>query len=291
MSSLFEVYSRNIFYNNSVLQRVKRLGIKFFLNSYIPVYYRTKRKYIGNEINVIVSFTTFPQRINRAWIIVESMLNQTLRPKKIILTLSKKQFSSEKILPKKLIELENKGLLEIIWTDEDLRSHKKYFYAMKRYPNEIIVTIDDDVIYEKRMLEVLYNYHTLYPECIIANTAVKKNGENYNDWKSLAFSFKSPCYDIMPLGLNGVLYPPHSLHSDAFNIDAILEECPSADDIWLNTMGVINSIKTVKTDYNIYPIPLLFKSNHALYKENVFANKNNEQIKKIIGKYGFSILG
>ena len=30
---------------------------------------------------------------------------------------------------------------------EDLKAHKKYYYAFKEYPDDIVITVDDDVIY------------------------------------------------------------------------------------------------------------------------------------------------
>jgi hypothetical protein len=235
--------------------------------------------------NFIVSLTTFPKRVDRVWIVIESILRQTLRPRKIILTLSVLQFSNKK-LPFKLNKLEKEGCLEIIWTDDDVRSHKKYFYAMKKYSKDIVITIDDDFIYEKRMLASLYSYHKKYPDYIITNLALRRINGDYNNWTNLYFKEVLPTYSIMQFGGSGVLYPAFSLHNDAFNKENFLELSPLADDLWLNAMAILNSTKLVKTNYNIYPMPLIFKINEDLYKINVLENKNNEQIKKIEDFYG-----
>lgn len=285
MEFFFRIYSENVSKYDSIKSKLIRFTIKILLNLFLPIYYRLNKKHSTKKIDIIVSLTSFPKRINRLWIVIESILRQTSAPKKIVLTLSKLQFVSEKSLPKKLLNLKSRGLLEIIWTENDLRSHKKYFFSMQAYPDDIIVTVDDDFIYGRKMLETLYAFHKKNPYCIITNLALQKKGSDYNKWENLFFLSKEPSYSIMQFGGSGVLYPKSSLHPDAFDIEIILNDCPLADDIWLNTMAILNSTKIQKTDYLEYPIPLLYISNRQLYKENVIDNKNNDQIKNLEHRY------
>lgn len=281
---LHALYSKTIGGRNYFYKKFFRFCIKLIFNTLIPYYYVFFNKPIVNKVSVVVSLTTFPKRIGKTWIVVQSLLRQTKPPKKIVLTLSRLQFPSENVLPKKLLELCSEGL-EILWTDDDLRSHKKYYYVMQKYSDDIVVTVDDDFIYEKRMLEKLLDFHEKYPKCVITHLGLKKKGVNYHDWENLFFKSVGPTNDIMPLGGSGVLYPPNSLHPDAFNKDLIKQLCPLADDIWLNSMVVLNSIKVVKTDYRIYLMPLMFKENSELYKINVIDDKNNHQILALSSKY------
>lgn len=281
---LHALYSKTIGGRNYFYKKFFRFFIKLTFNALIPYYYVFFNKPIVNKVSVVVSLTTFPKRIGKTWIVVQSLLRQTKPPKKIVLTLSRLQFPSENVLPKKLLELCSEGL-EILWTDDDLRSHKKYYYVMQKYSDDIVVTVDDDFIYEKRMLEKLLDFHEKYPKCVITHLGLKKKGINYHDWENLFFKSVGPTNDIMPLGGSGVLYPPNSLHPDAFNKDLIKQLCPLADDIWLNSMVVLNSIKVVKTDYRIYLMPLMFKENSELYKINVIDDKNNHQILALSSKY------
>lgn len=281
---LHALYSKTIGGRNYFYKKFFRFFIKLIFNTLIPYYYVFFNKPIVNKVSVVVSLTTFPKRIGKTWIVVQSLLRQTKPPKKIVLTLSRLQFPSENVLPKKLLELCSEGL-EILWTDDDLRSHKKYYYVMQKYSDDIVVTVDDDFIYEKRMLEKLLDFHEKYPKCVITHLGLKKKGINYHDWENLFFKSVGPTNDIMPLGGSGVLYPPNSLHPDAFNKDLIKQLCPLADDIWLNSMVVLNSIKVVKTDYRIYLMPLMFKENSELYKINVIDDKNNHQILALSSKY------
>ena len=63
-----------------------------------------------------------------------------------IVSKKKRSISNElKDIPDNLLGYYNKKQLEIIFVEEDLRSHKKYYYAFKEYQNDIIITIDDDI--------------------------------------------------------------------------------------------------------------------------------------------------
>lgn len=286
ITKLYSIYSYTIGKENNFNNKFIRFIIKYYLNFFIPIYYTLTKKQLGSKQgDFIVSLTTFPARIDKIWIVIDSILRQTLRPKKIILTLSELQFEGKKI-PSRLFKLQEERLLEIIWSSDDIRSHKKYLYSMLKYPDEIIVTIDDDFIYEKSMLENLYYHHKMYPDCVITHLALERNGANYNDWKNLLLKEVKPTYNIMQFGGSGVLYPAHSLYTDAFDKTKILELSPLADDLWLNAMAIMNSTKIVKTNYKFYLLPLIFKNNKELYAKNVLEDKNNQQIESIESYYG-----
>ena len=80
------------------------------------------------------------------------------------------QFKTEK-LPDNLIKLQKEGL-EIRYCP-DLKSHKKYYYAMQEQGNNLLITYDDDIIYAPNSIEHLMKYHKQYPDCIICNRGFK----------------------------------------------------------------------------------------------------------------------
>ena len=117
------------------------------------------------EEKVIVSLTSFPARIDRAYYAIKSLMLQSYKADKIILWLAESQFPSRQI-PKRLQMLTEHGLT-IRWCD-DLRSHKKYFYALQgQKNNELVITYDDDIIYENDSIEKLIKVHEQYPDCIV----------------------------------------------------------------------------------------------------------------------------
>ena len=267
-----------------------RYLLRLYNNIIFPLEVKMKQKQtLSKEDKVIVSLTSFPQRIDKVWMVIETIFRQTVKPDKIVLTLSELQFKDKKI-PKKLLEQTQRGL-EIIWTKDDIRSHKKYYYVMQKYPNAIIITVDDDILYEKNLIKTLLDYNQTYPDCIICNWGSIKKGSDYKHWKNLLFQFKLPSYDVLQIGVGGVLYPSNSLHKEVFKKEIFLEICPLADDIWLNAMAIINDTKIVKTDYSFYYIPILNKNNIELNKVNVGENQNDVQIKKILDKYESQLKG
>lgn len=248
-------------------------------NKTLPSYFRrTKATRKGSDYDIIVSLTSFPARINYVWLTIETLKRQSLTPKKIILYLSKEQFpEQEKSLPENLLA-EQDDLFEIQFVDGDLRSHKKYYYAFKGYPEMNVVTFDDDVFYESHTLEKLYEAHNKFKDCLICGLACTIDSTRKNPWPRTK-KRNIPNIKILQIGIAGVLYPPHSYSSNVFDINAIKECCPKADDIWLNYMCRVNGSKIVMIDGYADNISVDIKGNETLYSENI--NDNVKQIEKL----------
>ena len=123
---------------------------------------------------LIVSLTSYPDRIPYIHKTINTLLNQTLKPDRLILWLADSQFpNKEEDLPQNLLKLIDLGL-EIRWC-EDLRSYKKLIPALKEFPNDIIVTADDDLYYTPDWLESLYCEYLKNPKYIY----VKRASRNY----------------------------------------------------------------------------------------------------------------
>ena len=63
---------------------------------------------------------------------------------------------------KKLKDMED-DIFEIRLVPGDIRSHKKYLYAIMEFPEDTIITVDDDVYYNSQMIEILVNTSIKYP--------------------------------------------------------------------------------------------------------------------------------
>jgi len=265
--------------------------IKLFLNVYYPFKCKVLKNVTSKNIakGTIISLTTFPARIDSVWITIETLLRQTVKPEKIILWLANSQFESKDKLPNNLLNLEKRGL-EIKLCD-DLRSHKKYYYTMKNHPNHIIITVDDDMFYPESLVESLLSTHKKFPNTICCNLAHLITVENgvinkYQDWISGADGYDKPSYYLVPIGCEGVLYPPNSLDQNVFNKEQIKELSPLADDLWLKAMATLKGIKTVKTDSKSFPFVNIFSfKDVSLTKLNVGEQMNDKQLTKIIKTY------
>ena len=263
--------------------------VRVISNMILPIcFYVTNgdRKYlikacIKTEGRIIVSLTSFPGRIGRLWLVIESLLRQTQKPDKIILWLSEEQFPDLQTLPKKLLRLQKRGL-EIRLCRDDLRSHKKYYYAMQEFPNDIIITVDDDVFYHSFLVENLIKLNQKFPTCVCCNHCSKIEVSNdviqpYVSWKNQPLA-ESPGYDIFPIGIGGVLYPPHVLHPTVFNSAAFVKYCFMADDIWLNAMTKQAKNMAVKSFYNSCYLPVMNFRNITLTSKNVNEGFNDGQL-------------
>ena len=263
------------------LRRVTRL----FANWYLPKYLSKPvvRKGLSGE-KMIVSFTSFPARIMDVWKVVESLKRQSLLPEKIILWLSKEQFPTKDDIPDTLWK-QIDDLFEIRLVDGDIRSHKKYYYVMREFPNYTFITCDDDIYYDADMIKRLAVAARNYPKCIIANVTSRilfddeGNVLPYLQWDSRPSPFASA--DRIQIGIGGVLYPPNCLHKLTLRKDLFLRLAPLADDIWLNTMARLSNTPVVQSSYSPLPLPIENASPSLSSVNNGAENKNDVQIKQI----------
>lgn len=264
---------------------------KVLLNKCYPLLHKSD-KHMGIDENgkIIISLTTFPARIQWVWITITSIMNQTLKPKKIILWLSEKEFDGESSLPEELLRLKERGL-EICFCD-DIKPHKKYYYTMKEYPDDIVVTIDDDIFYPENHLEMLWKKHLEYPEAVCCWFAHKMqyNGQGkvaeYKEWESGISGFTTPSLQIMAVGCGGVLYPPRTLSEQVFCLEDIKKLCPATDDLWLKAMEVKKGTKVVRcVEKSQVFYGLLQTRKTGLFTENADKNGNDEAMKAIVESF------
>ena len=235
---------------------------------------------INIQKDVIVSFTSYPARILTVWMVVRSLKNQNILPEKIILWLSKKQFPKECDIPKSLWDQVD-DFFEIRMVDDDIRSHKKYYYALKEFPFKTIVTCDDDVCYHPDMLQSLIKGSLLYPNSIISNVTKKITYDNqgnmlpYHRWENEISVYEMK--DLLQIGMGGVLYPPNSLDTMVLNKSLFMNLCPTADDIWLNCMARRKGTKIIQSAMKILPLPI-GGSSESLTSVNVGEFQNDRQL-------------
>ena len=247
-----------------------------------------------NDI-AIVSLTSHPGRINVIVSCIESLLNQTVRPKKIVLVLSVLQFQNkEKDLPKELVSLMYvNDYFEILWVDDDLKPHKKYYYTMKLYMDSPIILVDDDVYYDSSLVESMMQCHNRFPDCIIAmraNLMGFKNSKEFMDYEGWIMGYRGMLNDpstlLVPTGVGGVLYPPKCLPDETFDAKAIKENCLYCDDIWLKIWSSHSKIKTVVPEKYLVEKLIDGSQDVALWHMNVRqGNNNDESLKNTLEYY------
>lgn len=250
--------------------------------------WRKKDCGVDTESMIVVSLTTYPARISTVWMAAASLLQQTLKPYKVILWLAEDQFP-ERELPGNLLRLQKRGL-EIRFCD-DLKPHKKYYYAMQEYPDCYIITADDDIIYPEDHIERLWKGHEKYPDAVICHWShrIDFDGQGefmpYDDWADNGE--EPPSFATLAVGCNGILYPPGCLPKETFNKNKIMEFSLNTDDLWLKCMEIIGGYKTVncnETGLLYFNIVVTRKS--GLWKSNTGKCRNNDIIwHRLMGIY------
>ena len=249
-----------------------------------------------NKEHIVVSFTTFPPRLKWVHLVVRGIMSQSIKPDKIVMYIG----DDVKIdsIPDKVKELCQYGL-EIKKIPGNLKPHKKYQYAMEDYPDSLIITIDDDLIYHKNFIQSLYEGHRRFPDSVIAirGHEITFNDDGtikpYNEWNQQVMH---SCYPSMKLfaagGSGGVLYPPRALDERAFDKDKVQKLCLNADDIWLKMMEVLNGTKTVIYNpklFNKYIKCRGLEKNKGLNEENVLQNANDKYIYQVASFFNIDL--
>lgn len=197
---------------------------------------------------IIVSLTSYGRRVEKAVpYTIMSLMRQTLKPDIIILNLDEKEWNNDN-LPKCLLWLKEKGLT--INFTRDIRSYTKLIPTLKLYPNEIIISVDDDIVYSKHLIKSLFNEYTRDSNAIWAIRTCDKNDYKKVKWRDKEYGFRTNHL----LGTGGVLYPPHSLNDKVFEEKVWTKVAPIDDDIWFFMMGLLNGFDTkqVNTANRVY---------------------------------------
>ena len=202
---------------------------------------------LNNDLNLIISLTSFPERMPNIIYTLYSLFDQSIKPNKIILCLTEEEFpNKEEDVPDEVLKFKEFGLT-IKWC-ENLRSFTKLLPTLKEFPESVIVTADDDIYYPKNWLEILWNEHVKYPQDIISHRARRvKLDENknicpYNSWTIIPDEENASFLNFLT-GVGGVLYPPQALDKEAFNKKIFQDICPYADDIWFWIMAIKKNTK------------------------------------------------
>ncbi len=235
-------------------------------------------------MNIVVSFTSYPPRISTVHRVVESLYQQTMPADEIILYLSLDEFPEmESDLPDTLNRLNGQKGFRIEWVQGNLKSHKKYYYALQNYKDAVVITVDDDTVYAKTMISELVESHKRFPDAVSARRVrmIIKNSEGlepYGKWEGETYLDEYadiPRMDLCAVGIGGILYP-------VFNRDhwsdkkMIFEMAEEQDDLWLKYNEIIDHIPIVYTKSSQEDITIEDSQIDRLSFNNLYGNGNDK---------------
>lgn len=238
----------------------------------------------GKEDGIIVSLTSFPKRLPTLWITIDSLFRQETLPDKIILYLTQEEMPGGlDEVPGEISRLAEYGL-EIVFAPHNLFAHNKYFYALQRFPEARVITVDDDSYYRKDTVGRLVALSEKYPGAVCANIASMIDPldfYNYSAWKKTS-SAHAPDKLLVALGFAGVLYPPAVFKRQLFDRELFMQICPKADDLWLKANELDMGINVACGDFFPKPVTIKGSQKISLRKFNKGTeNGNNRQWKAL----------
>lgn len=244
---------------------------------------------------IIVSLTSYPDRMYDIKYSLYSLLHQSLKPDQVILWLAKEQFpGGEDDIAPSLLAMKENGLT-IKWC-EDLKSYKKLIPALEAYPEDIIVTADDDMYYAENWLELLYQSYLERPDCVHAHRAhrAQLSGDGfmpYSHWEK-RIEPNEDTFSAFPTGGGGILYPPHVLYKDITDQELFMKLSPRADDIWFWAMCILNATK-IKVIKNGIKNPMAvnwareigLRGETTLFSGNSSVEGNDVYLRNVLSQY------
>ena len=249
---------------------------------------------MNDKPRIIVSLTSFPAAIPYAVEAIRHILKGSLLPDKIVLYLDTQKFPGG-VLPPELETLKAESpIFEVRFDPAEIRSYKKLIPALRDFPEDVIVTIDDDIQYHPNLLRDLVSLHKRLPNAIIAHR-VRKVQPNapYRKWRKYKwydFIFKKYHFSrlAMQTGVGGVLYPPHSLDEKMLDPALFMALAPTNDDVWFWAAAVSKGTYVV-------PLPNGQRTAKGIGKPRELSlmsvnlnpkdDKNREAFEKIMEKY------
>lgn len=249
----------------------------------------------NDEIEIIISLTSYGKRVSEsAPYAIYTLFKQDMLPHKVILNLDYDNWNDNN-LPSSINRLKMSGL--IVDYCKDIRSYKKLIPTLEKYSDSIIITVDDDMYYNPKLLSELINAFSMSDKktilCHYAYVVERKNGKFTftKDWRKEGNSYSI----YSPLGVGGVLYPPNIFDSEVFKDDIFMRLSPTADDLWFWVMAIRRKIKIelLKESSNNENIPIdrimqlaenAIKSD-GLFVENCLNGMNDIQLQKLFDYY------
>ena len=282
--------------SSSMTEQTKLLHIKERI-SILKKYYSVEdiMKFGRSEekiyfVHPIITLTSYPARIQYVAQTIKTLLSQTV-PAQIVLWLGKDEFpNKDKDLPSDLTSLLKEGL-QIKYT-KDIGAYTKLIPALKAFPERVLITADDDILYPKEWLRNLLEAYVEKPEMIHAarcHQILFKNKKiaPYNEWIGEAQKL-TPSFNNFLTGVGGVLYPPHCLYQkDVLKEDVFLSLSPKADDIWYWAMAVMNNVKInlIAKPYSKLQFVSGSQEGQCLWKTNVSGRQNDTQLQAVLSRY------
>ncbi len=260
-----------------VIMKIKHEALRIRVKNAKWQFGVTKEK---RDPNVMISLTSYPKRFPELDLCIKSLVNQRMKADRIILWLGNDASPAD--ADELRIKYAPYGVEVFRDAEQNYFSHKKYYYAMRDFPHDIVVAADDDLIYPPDWLESLYQSYLQHPECISARRVHRITWDEqgavlpYIRWQG-EVKAKEPSHSLFVTTGPGTLFPPGCLCEETLNAEMFMEKAKTADDIWLKVMAVLSGVKVVwAKNTMIMPTTINLDQHEELTTINVAGGKNDQ---------------
>lgn len=233
---------------------------------------------------IIVSTTTIPCRKELFLKTIPHILNQTYKFDKYCINIDDNLTEEDYAFYEGLKKLDPR--IEITKCEAKWRVNNKLLPTIKKYPDDVVITIDDDMDYEEHCIEELVDVWEKNKDCIVCheiNPAIMTpTGElrylNTLDVKLYQKEFGKYL-------THSCLFPPHIFNNtDVFDYDTMMAMTDgNNDEFWFWTQTTIKGVYVIGLDWTI---SMSIDSNFRHEKEDyTLTNTNCQQF--VIDTYNY----
>lgn len=225
---------------------------------------------------VIVSLTTTADRIHLSYYSIKSILWQSRTPDTLLVNLSRHPHLNDGGVPVTPAWLSNEPVT--VRCVENTGPYRKLLPALSfAESKDIVVTADDDILYQRHWLEALMDLAQRHPGAIVCGKArrmtrtVWGGWQNYQSWP--AVTRQATGQDLLPVGCHGVVYRKDNIDLDFLYDRQFLRLAPRTDDLWFRMASYVMRTPVVVD-------PDIGWRNHDIKHRSGLAEGNAEQRKK-----------
>ncbi len=248
-------------------------------------------------MNIYVSLTSIYQKQHLLLLTLQSILLQTLLPTKCFIYLSEEPYLIDKGFKNKKLNddlqkfIDTYPIFKIRWC-KNIGPYRKLLYLLKSKWNRdcLILTIDDDIVYHRNLIESYVNDYKKYKCCVSYRGCTHDfNFPNYSNfhYEKRTNTIPRTLYNFANSGVGTIIHPSffHKTKNLIFDLKLIKDLCPTTDDIWYYFCRIANNIDTV-----IINKPHFFQffndnDNALFFNYNNVDDRNTVNIKKTATKF------
>jgi len=228
---------------------------------------------------VVISLSTTPARAPHLAATLASLLDQDMKPDRIILAYPRESLRNGRAYPDPATLRLPDGV-DVVRCD-DHGPATKLIPALALERDALLIIVDDDIAYPSDFVRSLVNAHTRHPAAVCAYRGVMADAAT--DFRELPHILASNLDHDTPVdivfGSWGYLLPSWLLAPEAASFANFPASIRWVDDIWLSGILARRGIARFVVPANLYPVEIFNDWRAALSKTT---NKNGENDQRAI---------